>query len=116
MILKVRSSDGKVVARFPSMADAASETGHTLIDEATLTGSSSPGCTVSGGAILPDPANLWAALREQRNARLAACDWTQMSDVSPLTQLAWRPYRQALRDLPETTADPALPSWPVPPA
>ena len=27
----------------------------------------------------------------------------------------WATYRQALRDLPEHTADPAHPSWPAPP-
>lgn len=54
MILKVRQSDGKVVARFPTMADAAGEAGHVLVDEATITGSSAPGCRVQGGAIVAD--------------------------------------------------------------
>jgi len=37
-----------------------------------------------------------------RNARLVACDWTQLPDA-PLTaeqKTAWTAYRQALRDLP----------------
>ncbi len=57
-----------------------------------------------------------AVLRRERNARLAACDWTQVPDA-PLSEeqrAAWAAYRQALRDLPETT-DPTAPKWPVPP-
>lgn len=55
-------------------------------------------------------------LRAERDRRLATSDWTQMSDA-PLTDAqrdAWRVYRQALRDVPET-ADPAQPVWPEPP-
>lgn len=57
-----------------------------------------------------------ASLRAERDRRLAACDWTQMSD-SPLNaeqQAAWAAYRQALRDLPGAQ-DPANPAWPVQP-
>ncbi|MGE5553289.1 MAG: tail fiber assembly protein [Betaproteobacteria bacterium] len=60
----------------------------------------------------------WAALRAERNARLAACDWTQLPDV-PLTvdqKAAWAQYRQKLRDLPADTTDPCNPVWPEPPA
>lgn len=56
-------------------------------------------------------------LRAERDRRLAASDWTQMPDA-PLAEAAreaWRLYRQALRDLPETTTDPAAPEWPAPP-
>jgi len=65
----------------------------------------------------PTPDQLWAALRARRNALLAACDWTQLPD-SPLAadkKTAWATYRQALRDLPEKTTDPANPVWPTPP-
>ncbi|MGE5552816.1 MAG: tail fiber assembly protein [Betaproteobacteria bacterium] len=57
-----------------------------------------------------------AALRAERDARLAACDWTQLPDVplTPEQKAAWAAYRQALRDLPETTTDPFNPVWPVP--
>lgn len=116
MILKVRDTDGKVVARFPSLEDASDEAGHTLVDEAMLDGQSEPGCIVVDGAIRPDPELLWQALRAERNARLAACDWTQTADQAEAVQLLWRPYRQALKDLPENTVDPASPSWPAPPA
>ena len=58
-----------------------------------------------------------AKLRGERNALLAACDWTQMSD-SPLSsgkKTAWATYRQALRDMPETASDVANPTWPTKP-
>lgn len=44
---------------------------------------------------------LMIELRTERNARLAASDWTQLPD-SPLTdeqKQAWSEYRQALRDM-----------------
>jgi hypothetical protein len=55
---------------------------------------------------------------EERDARLTACDWTQLPDVTPLhdeTWLTnWKSYRQALRDLP-LTLDIDNPVFPVPP-
>ena len=57
----------------------------------------------------------WSRIRVERDARLLACDWTQLSDVPEATRDAWQPYRQALRDMPET-ADPFAPDWPSPPA
>ncbi|HMM21085.1 MAG TPA: tail fiber assembly protein [Selenomonadales bacterium] len=60
----------------------------------------------------------WAALRAERNARLAMCDWAQLADA-PLTgeqKAAWQAYRQVLRDLPENTIDPTRPEWPELPA
>ena len=63
-------------------------------------------------------AQAWTALRAERNARLAACDWTQMPD-SPLSQAArasWADYRQSLRDLPENATDPTQVTWPVSPS
>lgn len=56
----------------------------------------------------------WASLRQFRNERLAACDWTQVSD-SPVDKQAWAVYRQTLRDLPNTTLDPVVPNWPEKP-
>lgn len=56
-------------------------------------------------------------LRANRNELLAASDWTQTPD-SPLSetqQQSWRDYRQALRDLPANTTDPANPTWPTKP-
>lgn len=72
-------------------------------------------------AVLPEvPAQdttvVWADVRRERNARLSACDWTQLPD-SPLTNEArtdWAEYRQALRDVTEQ-ADPFAIVWPVQP-
>lgn len=58
----------------------------------------------------------WAAVRAERDTRLAACDWTTLADV-PLTderRAAWFSYRQALRDITKQ-ADPAAIRWPVAP-
>lgn len=57
----------------------------------------------------------WRELRSERNARLAASDWTQVADATGDTA-AWATYRQALRDLPDNTTDPENPVWPSPPA
>lgn len=57
----------------------------------------------------------WEALRQRRNALLAECDWTVLSD-SPTPTAAWKAYRQALRDLPANTTDPTAPDWPTPPS
>ena len=56
----------------------------------------------------------WASLRRERDALLGYSDWTQASD-SPLSDEAkaeWVVYREELRDLPDTTDDPASPTWP----
>jgi len=69
------------------------------------------------GAIVPDMAVAWAALRAERDGRLAGTDWTQLPDA-PLTVeqvAAWRTYRQQLRDLPANTEDPRNPIWPTRP-
>ena len=51
--------------------------------------------------------------RDLRNARLAETDWWVLPDRTPTDeQLA---YRQALRDLPANTTDPANPVWPTKP-
>ncbi len=66
----------------------------------------------------PTTDELWAALRAERNRRLAACDWTVLPDVPLSVEKIdeWKVYRQALRDLPENTTDPGNPVWPAPPA
>lgn len=55
----------------------------------------------------------WADIRNDRNIRLALCDWTQLAD-SPADKAAWASYRQALRDVTEQ-ADPFNIVWPVEP-
>lgn len=53
------------------------------------------------------------AIRMKRDQLLGGCDWTQASDA-PVNRNAWAKYRQALRDITETT-DPHNPIWPTPP-
>ena len=53
-------------------------------------------------------------LRKKRNDALAKTDWWASSDLS-ITQ-DQKNYRQALRDLPANTPDPADPTWPVAPS
>ena len=59
-------------------------------------------------------AELFQILRLDRNKLLAQSDWTQVADA-PVNQQAWATYRQALRDLPASTTDPANPIWPSKP-
>ena len=53
------------------------------------------------------------ALREKRNILLHDTDWWASSDLS--ISEAQTTYRQALRDLPASTPDPANPVWPTAP-
>ena len=56
-----------------------------------------------------------AEVRQQRNELLAACDWTQVVDIS-LDPASWVSYRQELRNI---TAQPGFPhtvTWPEEPA
>ena len=60
------------------------------------------------------PVEQMAALRAKRNQLLAETDYLALSDVTLSTEMA--EYRQALRDLPANTSDPANPTWPVKPS
>lgn len=62
----------------------------------------------------PGPDSLWSELRSRRDSLLRESDWTQTLDA-PVNREDWATYRQALRDLPENTVDPANPVWPTPP-
>ena len=55
----------------------------------------------------------WQELRERRNVLLAETDYLALSDVTLTEDM--RVYRQALRDLPANTTDPANPTWPTKP-
>jgi len=58
----------------------------------------------------------WADVRAERNRRLAACDWTQISTrLSPAKKLAWDDYRNTLFNLPDAFDNPADVIWPTPP-
>jgi hypothetical protein len=65
-------------------------------------------------AALPTPEELAEAARADRNARLAACDWTQLSDAQ-CDQTAWAAYRQSLREVSEQPGFPRVVVWPTPP-
>jgi len=60
-------------------------------------------------------ARAWAEVRAERDALLAACDWTQVTDA-PVDAQVWAGYRQALRDVPQSAGSPADVVWPVEPA
>jgi hypothetical protein len=56
-------------------------------------------------------------VRQERDRRLAECDWTQVADV-PLTEEKkneWILYRQSLRNLPSTIVDVSPINWPSKP-
>ncbi len=63
---------------------------------------------------------LYILIRQERDSKLYACDWTQLTDA-PLNEnkkQEWTIYRQQLRDLPQN--QPSLTSleevvWPTPP-
>jgi uncharacterized protein involved in exopolysaccharide biosynthesis len=54
-----------------------------------------------------------ASLRSKRNQLLAETDYLALADSTLTDEM--RDYRQALRDLPANTVDPANPVWPVKP-
>jgi hypothetical protein len=68
--------------------------------------------------VYPDPvqaeAEQAAKVRAQRNDKLAASDWTQLSD-STADKAAWAAYRQALRDITAQASFPWTIDWPEQP-
>ena len=64
----------------------------------------------------PEPAPIApeVLVREERNAKLAACDWMAGSDVTMPD--AWITYRAALRAVPTQAGFPANVTWPVEPS
>jgi len=64
------------------------------------------------------PARLFADLRRERNELLAGTDYLFGSDAPSMSNektQEWRTYRQALRDLPANTPNPAEINWPSAP-
>lgn len=59
------------------------------------------------------PARWAKVLRRERNKRLAETDHLALADHTLTDEM--RAYRQALRDLPANTVDPANPVWPKDP-
>ncbi|QCW22988.1 hypothetical protein [Synechococcus phage S-B05] len=60
-----------------------------------------------------DISNKWSELRKERNRLLAETDYLALSDLTLSAEMTT--YRQALRDLPSNTSDPANPTWPTKP-
>ena len=60
------------------------------------------------------PGELLAELRLKRNQLLTETDYLALSDSTLTDEM--RDYRQALRDLPANTEDPANPVWPTKPS
>ena len=59
------------------------------------------------------PVEQMKKLRRQRNQLLTETDYLALADSTLTDEM--RSYRQALRDLPANTVDPANPVWPVKP-
>ena len=55
-----------------------------------------------------------AEVRTERDAKLAATDWTQVADA-PVSQEDWATYRQNLRDIPSQEGFPNEVTWPTEP-
>ena len=64
---------------------------------------------------VPTPEELAAAIRAERDRRIAATDWTQLPDVPEETRQLWADYRQALRDVPQQATFPDSVEWPEKP-
>ena len=64
----------------------------------------------------PTQADHLKMLRDGRDVLLNQSDWTQSRDVTLANDAEWKTYRQALRDLPANTADPANPTYPTKPS
>ena len=58
----------------------------------------------------------WKQLRAERDRMLLESDKYALVDSTPPGgQEAWLTYRQSLKDVPQTTLDPAKPEWPQKP-
>lgn len=75
----------------------------------------------------PGMAQMMGALRAERDRRLVAAtaildrhrnqrDFALETTITDTQARAWASYAQALRNLPETTIDPANPVWPAEPS
>ena len=63
-------------------------------------------------------AQVATSVRSQRDLKLAACDWTVLTD-SPLTtakKTEWKTYRTALRDISAAEGFPHTMEWPTEPS
>jgi len=65
-------------------------------------------------AITAKDAEQAKSVRQQRDDKLKATDWTQVSDA-PVDKTVWATYRQALRDLTKEQGFPWEITWPTEP-
>jgi len=103
-IKELLSKTGETLFNVPADVSVLTEMGFTFAEAETI-------CNT---AIEEDK---WLRLRNERGHRIAVTDWTQMPD-SPLTaeqKTLFAEYRQALRDLPQSTDNPDDIIWPVKP-
>ena len=54
-------------------------------------------------------------IRKRRDTLMSATDWTQLDDYPRNNKLAWRTYRQQLRDVPQQSGFPETIIWPTSP-
>lgn len=70
--------------------------------------------------ISPSTSEKWAYVRQRRDELLRQSDFTRLNDLPPAWSAprveAWRTYRQALRDVPQSSQTPEGVVWPTPPA
>jgi len=69
---------------------------------------------MDAAAIATHDAQQAKGVRDDRNKRLADCDWTQLADA-PVDKAAWATYRGALRDVPSQPGFPWDVTWPINP-
>ena len=62
-----------------------------------------------------DSTSTAAAIRFERDKKLAESDWTQGRDVPQTVSDLWAEYRQKLRDLPQQAGFPTNVEWPTTP-
>lgn len=72
----------------------------------------------AGWQPVPTLAAVARDVREERDRRLAACDWVTLraADLGEEVPQPWQAYRQALRDVSDQPGFPSEVVWPDPPA
>jgi len=101
---KMLNADGEELGRWVGLAEDNQHRIGEVINETPVT-------QVVDDTPAPD---LEAPVRQERNALLAASDWTQVADA-PVDQAAWAVYRQELRDITDGEGFPQNIIWPTEP-
>lgn len=124
----VRDNDNRVVAILEgsnsNIIDASTPSGQTFHESVTVDKSRMRYAYYDGSTVTYtktqseiDTDTAWIELRRDRDALLLSSDFTQAPDgpLADAKKVEWATYRQALRDLPSNTTDPANPTWPSKP-